>query len=574
MTTRDAAPERLEARRKIDEQIAKDRANLERRDKRRGIRPNMGPGFLSQDGARAYGTCLRVLDAARRRGARSLRITVHNSVIEFEHDVPADPPGEVRAAKPASGIGDSHAGTEREIIEIKSLDGEDTASTIDAALTAGRYMPLSISLNGTPIERRDFIRGADRIETVENPKIGVVRIGVWLPLSTSRPGNVFIEAARISAGGVPWIMNAPRIRTFDGELRFGAETEASETGLTPALGEPDQATLIRKSMKTIGYRLLAEGSVHDGNGSTTPGAPKATRTNAARYGIPFPEPIVRLREWDGQPERTRGGVAPPYAARPTTGPDTVVVDLRKRPVNDPEGTPTIAQTTLERAMVEAFAGQLDARCADPKLSGTEAYERLPVIREARVVCRDQPSPDNPNPKPVDASTWASTRIGSAGPGRPYRLEIELEIEETGNPDPQNPEGLRYRSLPVPFALFAPVPGGEPGRDCILVSAEPWPDRQDPEYIADALLDTLYRFEGSQGEPAAERDARRLKMLDAAVAATSISDRDRRATMIKRLAVPDIINHAPRGATTTVTVALGPDGTVESEKVEFDDHRES
>ena len=189
MTTRDAAPERLEARRKIDEQIAKDRANLERRDKRRGIRPNMGPGFLSQDGARAYGTCLRVLDAARRRGARSLRITVHNSVIEFEHDVPADPPGEVRAAKPASGIGDSHAGTEREIIEIKSLDGEDTASTIDAALTAGRYMPLSISLNGTPIERRDFIRGADRIETVENPKIGVVRIGVWLPLSTSRPAK-------------------------------------------------------------------------------------------------------------------------------------------------------------------------------------------------------------------------------------------------------------------------------------------------------------------------------------------------------------------------------------------------
>ena len=460
------------------------------------------------------------------------------------------------------------------MVEIKSLDGEDMASTIDAALIAGRYTPLSIRLNGTPIERWDFLRGADRIETVESPKIGVVRIGVWLPLSTSGPGNVISHAARISAAGVPWVMNAPSVKTFDGLLRFRAETEAMGTELTPVLGEPDQAKLIRESMKTIGYRLLAEGSVHEKDGSTTRGAPKATRSEAARWGITIPEPIVRLRKWDGRPERTRAGVAPPYAARPTTGPDTVVVDLRKRPVNDPEGTPTIAQTTLERTMVEAFAGQVDARCADPKLSGTDAYDRLPVIRGARIVCRDQPSRDNPDPKPMDASTWASTRSGPGGPHRPYRLALELEIEENGSLDPEDAEGLRCRSLPLPFALLPPVPGGEPGRDCLLVSAEPWPDRHDPEYITEALLDGFYRFEGRQDEPAAERDARRRKMLDAAVAATSTSDRDRRTTMIKRLAVPEIINYAPRGATTTVTIVLGPDGTVESETVDFDERRES
>ena len=574
MTSTDRFAASLEANRKTYEQIETDRVNLTHRNKWREIRPNTGPGFLSHEEAKAYGTCLRMLDAARRQGAASVRITVQKGVIQFEHELPADPSGVANAANRTKGIGASANVTECKTIDITSLYGEDTASTIDAALTASRYMPLAITLNGTPIEREDFLRGADRIETVKNYLMGVVRIGVWLPLSTSRPGKVYSKAARISVSGVPWIMNAPRIKTFDGELHFGAETEATKTGLMPAFADPEQAKLIRKSMRTIGYRLLAHGSVHDREANGTPAALTATRTQAARYGIPIPEPIVRLRKWDGQPERTQAGVSQPYAMKATTGPDTVIVNLRDAAGNDPAEKPTVARAMLERTMVEAFAGQVDARCAEPKLSGIEAYERLPMIREARVVCRDHPSTSNPNPKPVDASIWASTRIGSAGRDRPYRLEIELEMEETGNPDPQNPEGLQCRSLPVPFALFAPVPGGEPGRDCILLSTEPWPDRHDPEYIADAMLNTLYRIEGSQDEPVAERDARRRKMLDAAVAATCTSDRDRQETMIKRLAVPEIINHAPRGTTTTVKVVLGPHGTVESMNVKFEENLSS
>ena len=444
------------------------------------VQPNTGPGFLSTVEARAYGTFLRTFDLARRSEARRVRVTTSNGTILFETDTPR--------------------GTMRASVAIKTLDGEDLASTIDAAMNAGRYMPYEIELNGSTIDRCDFLKGADRIETLDAPNLEGVRIGVWLPLSHSGPANIYSQSARISVGGVPWVTHAPIVKTFDGDLRYGIDTPTMptrtdrgpadsrptstkpiEADVWPFVGTPEQLVLLRRAMREAGYRLLAEGSVHDEPAGSTRGAPMATRADAAKLGIPIPEPTVRLREWERHPARRRPAIGSAYATRPTTGRDTVVIDLMRLPTNDPAGAAAINRATLERAIVEAFTGKLDARCADPSLSGTQAYDSLPVVRGVRVVCRDHPTPDNPSPAPVDASTWASTRSGPGGPRQPHRLELELDITENCMP-----ALLRRRraqpehTLPLPFALLPPRPGAEPGPDCILVTAEPWPKRQDPE----------------------------------------------------------------------------------------------
>ena len=292
----------------------------------------------------------------------------------------------------------------------------------DIVTRAARYLPVDVTLNGTPVKRDDFLHGAVRIEECDGVRIGVFRgaqsggsinlHGRLIFRGAQSGGNMSLQGRLVREPGLPRLpaLAGPGNHQQTWTARIdAADAQALRIDVrTGGLATTKRLERLRRTALAAIYRAIGE--------SADTRVEYERCAEAAQLGIALDSPPAALPPWRPTP-------ADPELAEREQENETLeelsdsAVVMSREPANAAD---QVAFARAARLAEESGAWKARIYRSVAEYDGYKWYDRLPRITgiKAVVVSRGGETLE------ADLTDRQRPRLP---PGRPERMELRVEV---------------------------------------------------------------------------------------------------------------------------------------------------
>ncbi len=277
---------------------------------------------------------------------------------------------------------------------------------IQALERASEFCPLDVRLEGRLLPRRDFLEGALYRETIDGIEVGFSTQFRW-EWSWHHDSNWNFYGLRIADPFDKFTgLLAPDERPSS--LTVHARFNVFDTGRVK-LQLPDRRAIIQDEFLAAFHRKARAAAYRFFQTQDRHVLPFRNWREAKDLGITLPEAACLLETWHADPVDENTDPVFGYGEQRLLA-DTSHVLLMDRDIPDAH--------TLEGALRSGAKLERDWYREEPQYEGYSWYDRLPRIADTRTLMDGVPWEERPSPETV----------------RPASIEVELRIEEAGQPD--------------------------------------------------------------------------------------------------------------------------------------------